>query len=215
MVYNGDFSDSVLHRTFRQHLEDRSYNINEGVRMELVMCSPHEYYGDKFSAFIENERVARQHKWIYEIIRGSMSNKNEQVFLNSPAWSLCLDKHHGTDHRYLIVFKDRSLLTVRDLRQKHIPLLEDIYQTVRDWVTSRHNEQYFLYFHYMPSVFQLHIHVNSNRSHINWDRAHLVSRVISNLKIDSDYYKNAIFLTKFCKTMRRADAHTKLPLKVK
>jgi hypothetical protein len=71
-----------------------------------------------------------------------------------------------------------------------------------------------MYFHYMSSVFQLHMHVNSNIQHINWDRAHLLSTVSSNLRKDSEYYAKALILTKMCKTIRSANAHVKLKTKI-
>jgi hypothetical protein len=48
-----------------------------------------------------------------------------------------------------VIFKDESLMTIR-----------------------------FLYFHYMTSVFQLHLLVNSNQQHINASRAHFLSSVL-------------------------------------
>lgn len=178
--------------------------------MEKVICCPEEYYGNTFSKFIENESRSDRHSWIYDIIETGCLSKNEQVFIDRPEWCLCVDKHHGHDLRYLVVFKDQNLRTIRDLRHPHLTLLQDVYVTVAAWLMSKHKQNYYMYFHYMPSVFQLHLHVNSNVHHINWDRAHLLSVVTANLRKDSDYYKKALILTKMCKTIRSANAHIKL-----
>ena len=48
-------------------------------------------------------------------------------------------------------------MTIRDLREQHAPVLQEIYSTVLRWIESKHRTKYFLYLHYMPSVFQLHL----------------------------------------------------------
>jgi len=51
-----------------------------------------------------------------------------------------------------------------------------------------------IYFHYRPSVWQLHMHFmnveTDNKESFSLPRAHLVSSVINNLKNDSNYYIN-------------------------
>lgn len=49
-----------------------------------------------------------------------------------------------------------------------------------------------MYFHYPPTFYRLHIHVTNLRMQAAIalaDRAHMLSSVIGNLKIASDYYK--------------------------
>lgn len=182
--------------------------------MEKVICCPHEYYGSDFLRFIYNESRSQRHNWIYDIIQTGCLSKHEQVFIDRKDWCLCVDKHHGHDVRYLVVFRDQTLRTIRDLRDNHLAMLYDVYATVAAWLKSRHKQKYYMYFHYMPSVFQLHLHVNSNTQHINWDRAHLLSVVTGNLHKDSEYYKKALILTKMCQTIRRANVHDKLKTKL-
>ena len=46
----------------------------------------------------------------------------ERIYLDKTAFMLCRDIHPGTDTRYLVIFKDTSLKTIRDLT--HFPVLE-------------------------------------------------------------------------------------------
>ena len=39
----------------------------------------------------------------------------------------CLQRYRGT-------FKDESLMTIRDLREQHAPVLQEIYSTVLRWI---------------------------------------------------------------------------------
>lgn len=178
--------------------------------MEKVICCPHEYYGSQFSKFIDSEAQSSKHSWIYDIIAVGAASKHEQVYIEREQWCLVLDKHHGHDTRYLVVFRDKSLRTIRDLREQHVTLLQHIYETVSKWLRCRTDKTYYFYFNYMPSVFQLHLHVNSNTQHINRERAHFLRVVCANLHKDSQYYMKALMLTKLCPTIRRANVHTKL-----
>lgn len=182
--------------------------------MEKVICCPHEYYSSQFSKFIDTEARSSKHSWIYDIIADGATSKHEQVFIERQQWCLVLDKHHGQDTRYLVVFRDTSLRTIRDLREQHMSLLQNIYETVSKWLRHKSDKKYYFYFNYMPSVFQLHLHVNSNTQHINRERAHFLSVVCANLNKESHYYAKALMLTKLCPTIRRANVHTKLALKL-
>ena len=182
--------------------------------MEKVICSPEEYYGPEFLNFINKEYSSDKNRWIYNIIKHGGFSRHEKVFIDNDAWCLCADKHHGNDLRYLIVFKDEKLKTIRDLRASHLPMLQNVMHTVTEWIQKRHKQKYYLYFHYMPSVLQLHVHVNSNAQHINHERAHFFGTVLRNLHNNPEYYKNALILTKYCSTLRRAQVHTKMMIKL-
>lgn len=182
--------------------------------MELVICSPQEYYARKFLLFIQNECNARHNRWVYAIVNKKFDSSMERVFIDRSQWCLCLDKHHGQDARYLVIFKDTALQTLRDLRGSHTPLLQEIAETVNAWIRARHTSKYVLYFHYMPSIFQLHLHVNSNLQCVNYQRAHFLSTVLKNIEKDSQYYTHALILTKMCKTIRRAETHRKLQVHI-
>jgi len=146
--------------------------------------------------------MSRNHRWITAIIHGQ-GGRHEHIFIDRKEWCLCLDKHHGHDQRYLVIFKDESLKTIRDLRGKHMPLLREIECTVMRWIEAHHHHKYYMYFHYMPSVFQLHLHVNSNTVHINKHRAHHLSFVMQKLEKNHEHFKTALILTSWCKTMRK------------
>jgi hypothetical protein len=99
------------------------------------------------------------------------------------------------------------LKTIRDLRNQHVPLLLEIEDRIKAWLCSKHKKNFHLFFHYMPSVFQLHLHVTSKVQYINMNRAHFLSRVIKNLQKNSEHYAQALILTSACRTIRRAETH--------
>jgi hypothetical protein len=120
----------------------------------------------------------------------------------------------GDDQRYLVIFKDTALKTIRDLAQTHVPMLEHVRRAVRAWLAHHDPGDYVMYFHFMPSVFQLHLHVRRStccRTHV---RIQPIQNVIANLRKTPDHYQNALILTKFCKKLQKAETHTKIDLNI-
>lgn len=134
--------------------------------------------------------------WIYNLIESRYSDNEEQVLIENDEWCMCIDKHPGDDTRYLVVFKDTSLRTIRDLCKSDIDMLTVMYRRLRAYFLKEGNTLPLnWYFHYMPSVFQLHLHINNKSiSHLNV-RTHRLAHVVRNLKIDGDWYKKALILT--------------------
>ena len=116
--------------------------------------------------------------------------------------------------RYLVVFKDTTLKTIRDLTQHHVPLLEDINAQVLAWLRLQNKETFCMYFHYMPSIFQLHMHVREKtffRRHIRIQPLH---NVVQNLLRNPAHYHDALIITKFCKTLQKSESHKMIGINI-
>ena len=181
--------------------------------MDMVLCSPEDYYNFHMENYITRVRQEQSHKWIFQIINNDLQYADETIYLDNDAWCLCLDKHNGSDVRYLVIFKDVTLRTIRDLRRRHVQLLRQIQAAVEAWLGDA-NARHSMYFHYMPSVFQLHLHVNTAKAMRNYDRIQPLHTVIRNLEYDDNYYKNALILTRYCKTVKRSETHSKLGIHI-
>ena len=120
----------------------------------------------------------------------------------------------GCDVRYLVVFKDTALRTIRDLRQHHLPLLHEINTRVRAWLRETQQGCFGMYFHFLPSVFQLHLHVRDksfSRKHV---RMQPLQNVMGNLAKTSMYYKDELIMTKYCKMFQKAETHRKMDINI-
>lgn len=175
---------------------------------DVSICSPHIYYDKAMQEFIRRRCKDEDKQWIYNMIDSSEPcNDNEIVYLEEDEWLLCKDIHQGTDFRMLVLFRDRSLRTLRDLRAEHVPLLRDIDAKVREWlrktVSVGHFPKYEIYFHYMPSVYQLHAHVCMPGAYYNSMRSHGLQHVMRNLARDSLWYHNALIMFSVNKTIRQ------------
>jgi len=159
------------------------------------ICCPTLFAGAAFQSKIAANRSSTNQRWIFELINGQF-RANENVFIDEEAWMLVQGHSHtGHEMRYLIVFKDLSLHTIRDLRQAHVPILLDAWRKVKQYVSARHgaDASFQFYFHYMPSVFQLHMHVCMS-STLDMNRTQRLSCVLRNIRAVDTWYRDALIL---------------------
>jgi m7GpppX diphosphatase len=135
--------------------------------------------------------------WIYNIIDHKSESENiiyendNLIFIPDYKWDNNIKNLH-----ILGIFKNKNLNSIRDLNKDHIKILEECIIDGKKIIKEKyHIDNLIIYFHYRPSVWQLHIHFinidTNNKDSFTLPRAHLVSNVIQNLKYDTNYYKNA------------------------
>lgn len=168
------------------------------------ICSPESY--SKMHKFILRECKNMNNQWIYKIIRPGHNRLEEDICIIEPEWVLVTNKHFGCEQRFLVIFRDEKLKTIRDLRQSHITVLKQIFMKVKEYLNQHNLFNYIFYFHYLPSVFQLHMHVNLVTFITKQnDRIQPLHTIIRNLEKKSTYYEEALILTKYCKTRHRCE----------
>jgi hypothetical protein len=135
-------------------------------------------------------------KWVYNILDHTAEKDriiyedDDIILIPDYKWNYNIDNLH-----ILCFFKNKQLYSIRELTNKHIETLENSLKNCKKCIKEKYDipeDNLLIYFHYHPSVWQLHIHFTNVRlinNSILIPRAHLVSQVIENLKIDSDYYK--------------------------
>ncbi len=173
-----------------------------------IICTPETYYAQEFQTLILENR--RQNQWIFNLI-ADLHCPGESIYHNNSQWLLARDLHRGTDNRYLVIFKDAALHSIRDLRKRHIEMLKDVVAFVRQWLLVHEPEQhhkYHMYFHYMPSVFQLHMHVSMRKTPESY-RAQHVHHILRNLSQSDAWYKDALILCHYIPTKSRFQDHNK------
>lgn len=149
----------------------------------------------------------------------SQSSQSSQISQSpSEASSSTFPTHKGTpetppEKRYLVIFKNLELRTMRDLRSEHVEMLQDMQQKLSNFLRQQHGKlanSYRIFFHYLPSVFQLHAHVSARRISFNSYRRHYLFGVLRNLKKDDRYYQDAMILTVLTPAMRKTQEYVSL-----
>jgi len=135
-------------------------------------------------------------KWIFNIINGK--TEQDKVLLKESDHIIVKDTNWNTESNdmfYILSIPFEQIKTIRDLRKKHIPLLEDMKNkcllVAKDYLLKE--SQLYFFFHYHPSFYQLHLHcvrINHPKLSAKYFRCNMLDTVISNLKKSSYYYKN-------------------------
>jgi|DEB0MinimDraft_4_1074332.scaffolds.fasta_scaffold00801_3 diadenosine tetraphosphate (Ap4A) HIT family hydrolase len=182
---------------------------------EVAICTPEEYYSEEMQQLIKTTCAHEEKQWIYKILDNTHDPQTETIFIRNADWVLCQNIHPGTDKRYLIIFTDCSLRTIRDLRMEHVKMLMNAQQEVTRFLNKCHPDIYnkfSFFFHYLPSVFQLHAHVSVRKLTFNVNRRQPFQTVIRNLLHDSEYYKKALFLTNVNREVKNLNVYSSFVL---
>lgn len=169
------------------------------VSRRVVSCKPSVAFGNPMQNYIQAQVKHPRKQWVYEILNGKSESENVK-FRNDDIVILPDIDMSSTDNcmHWLAIFTDRSLRTLRDLRGKHLPLLKRVRDTCKECVANELNcdeHNVLMYLHYLPSVFQMHMHIvapyTSNGKGTTRDvcKIHPIDNIISNLELDSNYYK--------------------------
>lgn len=185
------------------HLFWVNHNINSQFSVELIInpsknmisdfSKTNKLTTDTYQTYLEQiEKVKHDDliynpKWIHNILDGT----EEQELLVDDTRYYKLFHHKDHDGSYYLAFFKNKIDSIRDLTGSDIPMLKEVNANIKSIV----GENYHIYFHYLPSYYWLHLHVVNidKKDHLLTSRCHVLETVISNLEIDSDYYKKVIF----------------------
>lgn len=113
-----------------------------------------------------------------------------------PSYSFSCHHHHRT-FNWLAIILDPSLRTIRDLRAKHLPMLEAMYEDClaaieAEFGLKRHDVMVFA--NYPPSVYRLHFHFCAPFHCVGaFDafRMHSFHNIVNNVRLCPDYYADS------------------------
>ena len=178
---------------------DSKVNESRGVtgslehrRPRYFICCPEQYYNKATQHAIAANRRHRDQAWIFNLVHGTARHDREVIYIDTEHWLLC--SHPESDARFLVVFKDLRLHSIRDLRHEHVPMLRDVNRQVAAFLRGRFSRDvrdFKFFFHYMPSVFQLHMHVCLQHTGDTL-RIHSLQSVLYRLKIDDLWFQRAL-----------------------
>jgi m7GpppX diphosphatase len=104
-------------------------------------------------------------------------------------------QHPATADLYCLgIVKQSGLRTLRDLRGEHVPMLKAMMQEGTKAIQTIYgieSNQIRVFVHYQPQFYHFHVHFTrlENEVGCSVERGHLVSDIVQNLGMDSDYYK--------------------------
>ena len=181
----------------------KTVNIpKRSIRRYVVVCTPSIAFSSEMQNYVEQQCRNKGKRWIYEILDGVRERANikyeddDCVLLpDTEVLNSC------STLNWLGIFKDRRLKSIRSLNGSHIPLLKRVYENCVARIQSEiqcDRDNIMVYFHYLPSVYQLHVHFCApygQYTTVDVCKIHPMQTVISNLQIDFNYYLKARIVT--------------------
>ncbi|KAI2798331.1 hypothetical protein BLOT_014991 [Blomia tropicalis] len=170
-----------------------------------------DHYRSVTKPFIDEQVSMPGHlQWVYNVLEHKAETDriiHEENMDNNLGFMLCKDMkwkcendQHLTDTEKVDIYCSaivvrRDLHSLRDLTNEHLPLLEAIYERGRQVLADKYSidpQQFRVFIHYQPSFYHLHVHFTHIKAeHIGFqaERSHMLSTVIANIRLMSDYYQ--------------------------
>lgn len=183
-----DFDKIATEQIEKGYVKEDTIKINH-----IKLIETYGFYCENILRFAE-----RQDKKIFFNIINKESD--EQIIYECSDFilvrDLLWDGNNINNMHCLTIFKDPNLMSIRDLTKSNIELLNTALIIGKSEISKLHNVSTIkieTYFHYHPSIWQLHMHFVSNNIEEN-HKKFMVDDIITNLTLDSDYYKKDIIL---------------------
>lgn len=163
--------------------------------LHLILETP-EIYEKVTLPHLEKEQFTLD--WVYNILEHKQ--EVDKIIYEDSDFMLLPDyKWNGQkESLYLLaIVQDRTIKSIRDLNETHLPLLENIKTKTLEAIKTKFDvdaSQIRAYFHYQPSFYHLHVHftyLKYDAPGIFCEKSHLLTSVINNIQLLSDYYKKS------------------------
>ncbi|XP_012173188.1 m7GpppX diphosphatase [Bombus terrestris] len=191
--YNG-INATIIHPATAKHIEkfrrkdlhiiDETYELYQKITLPYIESS-------SFSIeWVYNilEHKAEQDKIVYE----DKDEKTGFIIVNDLKWD------GQTNTLKCIALPFQKIQCIRELNASHLPLLKNIKEAGTAAIAEKFNvpaSQLRVYLHYQPSYYYLHVHfayLMFEAPGIYVEKAHLLSTIIRNIELMSDYYTKAV-----------------------
>eukprot|EP00961_Rhodomonas_salina_P064947 873659-Rhodomonas_salina.2 len=115
----------------------RSFHRDRHTLRSIVQCTPQIAFGDAMQQYIEAQTQTANKQWVYEIVEGE--RESESIIHQDTDCIVVPDIDHNTFEtaNWLVIFKDTSLHSIRDLRGHHVELLQHIRDTALSLMNNR------------------------------------------------------------------------------
>lgn len=172
-----------------------------------------EIYENVTKPYIQDIVNSGSLSWVQNIISGK--KEKERLLFENEDWLLNIDtkwRSHPdpltiprtewqknslaiADLYCLGISKHNDVTSLRDLRRKHLAMLQSMYKqglkTIRE-LYGVEPSQIRVFVHYQPQFYHFHVHFTRLHNEIGCqvERGHLLTDIIQNLESNDEYYKN-------------------------
>lgn len=202
-IQQGELTPASHNGDYRNYLVDDMYisvtppfRKSNSQKPDYIMLSETP---EMYTKYVEP--VVQCPDWITRIENGTaqgeviLSETDDYYLLPNFKWDRKIKNMY-----LLVIFKDSTLRSIRDLDARHLPLLERTRKQVMKYITDNYGipaSKMRSYFHYMPTAWRLHMHVEhisslaALGSRTQCGRARTLGEVVNNIKLMPDYYQRS------------------------
>ncbi|XP_065082943.1 m7GpppX diphosphatase [Ochlerotatus camptorhynchus] len=184
---------TIIYPASKQHISKYSaharYLVEETVHDYRSVTLPH----------LEQEQLSLE--WLYNILEHR--KETDRIVYEDPSeetgFILLPDlKWDGktVEQLYLLALvHPKGIKSLRDLTADHLPLLRNLKDSGTRAIKQRYgidSDHLRIYVHYQPSFYHLHVHftyLKHDPPGIHCEKSHLLTTIIENLELVSDYYQ--------------------------
>ena len=188
----------------------------------VLINETYEMYSTVVQPYIKSIIDSGTLSWINNVVEGK--KEVERLLVNHEEFVINVDtkwrthppplttprsewyNHPSTADLYCLgIVKDSSITCIRDLRGHHIPLLKAMVKeglaAIKSTYGVQAENQIRVFVHYQPQFYHFHIHYTrlENEVGCSVERGHLVSDIIQNIEMDSNYYTKRMLTYKLKK----------------
>ncbi|XP_053969581.1 m7GpppX diphosphatase [Anastrepha ludens] len=184
---------TVVYPATEKHIE--KYSITQ----KYLITETPELYEQLTLPYITSSHFSLD--WVYNILEHRQETERIVYEDSDPETGFVLlpdlkwdGKTLETLYLLAIVHK-HDIKSLRDLNSTHLPLLYNLRDGIARTMEKRYglcDSQLRIYFHYQPSFYHLHLHINPVRGDapgIWCEKSHMLDTVISNIELMPDYYQ--------------------------
>lgn len=195
----------IISLYFSSSVKNIEYN-NRNTSDTIIINETYDDYLDKRKN-IQKTNNNNNDEWIYNMLNGEYNSEillfsNDKFIIIKPKeWN-----NDNIDDFHVVSFvKNTNIKSIRDLTSNDIPLLEHIKNITLRFIQIKYgikSDKLRMYFHYHPSTWVLHIHFNlikNFNTHSSIEYSYSLNDVIHNLELDTNYYKNIMYVTNYYK----------------
>lgn len=149
-----DFYNSLEEKNKQENINNLIIKLAK-VNVDITQILPNIVCNDNIRLLNQLHILNQRDKNVYWI---SKINKNKYLYEDDDFFVIEDRKHKSENIHLLTIVKDRNIETIADLKIKDVPLLEKMKEQTLQLIG---NKKIYMYFHYPPSTYILHMHFTS------------------------------------------------------
>ena len=174
-----------------------SLDLIDWLKAEIEIITETKEIYKKISLPYINSIYDKNTKWMHDLVYNYAEESS--VLLRTNDMVICKDivwKTNDISYFYILCIPTKKIKSIRNLTQLDIPLLQSMKENAIDIAIKYgvSKNRLYMFFHYHPSYYHLHLHVcitEHESLETRYHRHYYLDDIINKLENESDYWRKA------------------------